>query len=325
MTSAAGAGTTPPGLTRHLQVGYPVLLRPIFNLHRRGAGDPTHRRVGEAWLRASRTPVGPVLLKVLAAGDTVSARAWGAGSEWALDHLPRLVGLSDTVDGFAPRAAHGCLVEAHRRFTHFRIGRTEAVFEALAPACIEQVVTGVEAFRAWRLLVQEYGEPAPGPATDPGSAAYGMRLPPTPAVWARIPSWRFLAAGVEQRRSRTLVTAAPRAAALERTLATDLPAADRALRSLPGIGQWTSAEVRQRAHGDPDAWSIGDYHVGRWITYALTGEALDDAACEEVLEPYRGHRFRVQMLLAMGGPRPPRRAPRMTLPTHTPHATRGRS
>jgi 3-methyladenine DNA glycosylase/8-oxoguanine DNA glycosylase len=152
-----------------------------------------------------------------------------------------------------------------------------------------------------------------------------MYLPPTPEVWSRVPSWRFLAAGVEQRRSRTLVRTAVRAAALERTLTSSYEQADRALRSFPGVGPWTSAEVRQRAHGDPDAWSIGDFHVGRDITYTLTGEELDDDACLEILEPYRGHRFRVQMLLSMIGRRRPRRAPRMSLPTHTPYATRGRS
>ena len=234
-------------------------------------------------------------------------------------------GRPTTSGGFAVRPEHEPLLEAYRRWGHYRVGRTEAVFEALAPACIEQVVTGKEAFRAWRLLVREFGEPAPGPATDPDSAAYGMCLPPTPEAWSRVPSWRFLAAGVEQRRSRTLVRTAVRAAALERTLTGTYAAADRALQSFPGVGAWTSAEVRQRAHGDPDAWSIGDFHVGKGISYALTGEALDDDACLEILEPYRGHRFRVQVLLGMLGRRPPRRAPRMTLPTHTPYATGGRS
>ena len=67
------------------------------------------------------------------------------------------------------------------------------------------------------------------------------------------------------------------------------------------------------------------WDVGKEITYALTGEALDDDACAEILEPYRGQRFRVQMLLLMAGFRVPRRAPRMSLPTHTPYATHGRS
>ena len=312
-------------LSRTLELDRPAMLSPMFHLLRRGPGDPTHRQIGEVMLRATRTPLGPVLLKIIARGYTIAARAWGTGAEWALDQLPRLAGDEDEPEGFVPRAEHGPLVAAHLRHGHFRVGRTDAVFEAVAPACIEQVVTGVEAYRGWRLLVREFGELAPGPTSDPDSLAYGMRLPPAPEVWARVPSWRFLAAGVEERRSRTLVNSAKRATALERTLAGTNAVADRALRSLPGIGAWTSAEVRQRAHGDADAWSIGDYHVGREITYALTGEALDDDACTELLEPYRGHRFRVQQLLLMSGFRVPRRAPRRTLPTHTPYATHGRS
>ncbi|HEY5822453.1 MAG TPA: DNA-3-methyladenine glycosylase 2 family protein [Propionibacteriaceae bacterium] len=313
------------GLTRHLDLGRPVMMGPMFALLRRGAGDPTHRRLGDLHLRATRTPAGPALLKVAVAGSVISARAWGEGAEWVLDQLPRLAGEADQVEGFVPRPEHAALVDAHRRYGHYRIGRSDAVFEALAPACIEQVVTGKEAFRAWRLLVREFSEPAPGPTSDPDSAAYGMYLPPTPQAWVRVPSWRFLAAGVEQRRSRTLVRTAERAAALERTLDASSEAADRALRSFPGVGRWTSAEVRQRAHGDADAWSIGDFHVAKDITYTLTGEVLDDDACTEILEPYRGHRFRVQSLLAMIGGRRPRRAPRMTLPTHTPYATGGKS
>ena len=303
-----------------------MLVDPLLRAHRRGPGDPTHRRLGPGnWLRASLTPDGPVLLRIVGAGCTVSARAWGSGAEWALDQLTGLLGVDDDPTGFAPRPEHGALVLAHRRHGDIRVGRTELVWESLAPACLEQVVTGKEAFRAFRLLVGEYGEPAPGPTSDPDSPAYGMRVPPPAWVWARIPTWRFLAAGVEQRRYRTLVNAAGRGPALERTLAGENEAADRALRSLPGIGPWTSAEVRQRAHGDPDAWSIHDYHVAKDITYALVGEPLDDAACLEILEPYRGHRYRVQLLLSLSAPRTPRRGPRMSLPTHTPYATRGRS
>jgi len=314
------------GLTRRLTLDRAVLLAPVLGLHRRGAGDPTHRMLGpDHHLRATRTPAGPALLRVAAAGAEVVARAWGEGADWVLDQLPRLVGEDDDVSGFTP--AHPLLVEAQRRYGNFRVGRSDAVHEALAPACLEQVVTGKEAFRAWRLLVTQFGELAPGPTAEPGSAAFGMRVPPRPEVWARVPSWTFLAAGVEERRSRTLVQTAGRAVALERTLALPHADADRALRSLPGVGPWTSAEVRQRAHGDADAWSVGDFHVGKNITWALTGEVLDDGAATELLEPYRGHRFRVQALLGLlgGATRRPRRAPRMALPTHTPYATRGRS
>ncbi len=94
--------------------------------------------------------------------------------------------------------------------------------------------------------------------------------------------------------------------------------ADRALRTLPGVGRWTSAEVRQRAHGDPDAMSFGDFHVARNVSFALTGEVMDDDDCAEVVRVYAGHRYRVQRLLELAGIQRPRRAPRMTLPTHTP-------
>ena len=169
-------------LTRHIRLRRAVMMRPIFAQLRRGPGDPTHRQVGDIFLRATRTPAGAALIKIIANGPEVAARAWGDGAEWSLDQLPLLLGAGDDPRGFRPRLVHSPLVEAWQRYSHYRVGRTDAVFEALAPACIEQVVTGKEAFRAWRLLVREFGEPAPGPAREPSSAAYGMSLPPAPEV-----------------------------------------------------------------------------------------------------------------------------------------------
>ena len=83
------------------------------------------------------------------------------------------------------------------------------------------------------------------------------------------------------------------------------------LRALPGIGVWTSAEIRQRAHGDPDAVSVGDYHIPGIVGWALTGRKTDDAGMLRLLAPYRGHRYRVTRLLELDGHRPPPRGPRM--------------
>jgi len=311
---------TAAGISRTLRLDRPVPLDAIIGHLRRGAHDPTHRRIPGGWLRATRTPIGPALLKINNTGHGVVGTAWGAGADWVLDRLPALVGADDDPSGFRPRPGHRPLVEALHRFPHYRISRTDAVFEAISASIIEQKVTGLEAYGAFRRIVQRYGEPAPGPAQEAGSAAYGMVVPPEPRTWQTIPSWTYLQLGLENNRSRTLVRAAGRASGLERTLARPLPEVDRALRSLPGVGAWTSAEVRQRAHGDADAWSVGDYHIGKNITWALTGEVLDDDACEELLAPYRGHRFRVQTLLGLMGLHRPRHAPRMTLPTHTPFA-----
>lgn len=289
-------------------------LGPLLGRLRRGAHDPTHRRIGSTWFRATRTPCGPALLR-LDEGSEVVAAAWGTGAEWVLDRLPGLLGDLDDPDGFRPE--HPLLREALRRSPHLRVGRTHLVWEALAPAVIEQKVTGNEAYAGFRRLVRQFGEPAPGPARIDGHPAHGLVCPPAPETWARIPSWTWLKAGIEPARSRTIVGAAGRAAAFERTLTAPADA-DRRLRSLPGVGMWTSAEVRQRAHGDPDAWSDGDYHIPGMITLALAGEKLDNDAARELLEPYRGHRYRVQQLVEGLGIRPERRGPRRTLPTHFP-------
>jgi 3-methyladenine DNA glycosylase/8-oxoguanine DNA glycosylase len=295
---------------------------------RRGTGDPAMRRTADGvhW-RATATPDGPALVRIAAdpPNAEIVGTAWGAGASWALDTLPHLLGAGDDDGGFQPRPEHVRLVAAWRARRGWRVPRSGAVFEALAAAALEQVVTGLEARRAWRLLVTRYGTPAPGPAGSETGPAAGMRVPPSAAEWASIPSWEWLKAGVEERRRRVVVVAARSAGALERTL--DLPSerVEPALRSLPGVGVWTAAEVRQRAHGDPDAFSWADYHVSRNVSWALTGRVLDDDGCAEVIDCYRGHRYRVQRLLELAGVARPRRGPRMPLPRHTPAATSGRS
>jgi 3-methyladenine DNA glycosylase/8-oxoguanine DNA glycosylase len=81
---------------------------------------------------------------------------------------------------------------------------------------------------------------------------------------------------------------------------------------VPGIGPWTVAEVTRVAFGDPDAVSVGDYHIPSVVAWALAGERrADDARMLELLEPYRGQRGRVQRLLEVSGIFPPRHGPRM--------------
>jgi 3-methyladenine DNA glycosylase/8-oxoguanine DNA glycosylase len=305
--------------------GRPVPVGSILSTLRRGPGDPCLRiqSDGVVW-RASHTQAGPVLLRLEARPreGSVHAHAWGPGADAALGAVPALLGEDDDPSGFRPSPGHPRLVAAWRARPDWRVTRTGAVFEALAAAALEQRVTGAEAHRAWRMLLNAYGELAPGPAAVDGAAAAGMRVPPTPQQWAAIPPWEWLRAGVEEARRRVIVAAASVAHRLERTV--DLPGDDaaRALRIVPGVGVWTAAEVRQRAHGDADAFSWNDFHVAKDVTWALTGQVRDDAACAELVEQYRGHRYRVQRLLELDGITRPRRAPRMTRPTHLPSVPR---
>ncbi len=86
----------------------------------------------------------------------------------------------------------------------------------------------------------------------------------------------------------------------------------RLLLAIPGVGPWTAGEVGRAALGDPDAVSVGDYHLPSLVAWLLAGERrADDARMLELLEPYRGQRGRVIRLLEAAGTWPPRRGPRM--------------
>jgi 3-methyladenine DNA glycosylase/8-oxoguanine DNA glycosylase len=207
--------------------------------------------------------------------------------------LPDLLGAADDPAAFQPD--HPRLRDLARQLAGLRIGRTARVLEALVPAVLEQKVVGREAGRAWRRLVTWYGAAAPGPAPA------GLRVFPSAATWQAIPSWDWHRAGVEPVRGRTIANAASVASRLETICALPAADADRMLRSLPGIGPWTSAEVRQRACGDADAVSVGDYHIPALVGWNLAGQITDDAGMLELLAPYAGQRYRVTRLLEVGG------------------------
>lgn len=301
----------PAPCSREWLAPFHVDARLTLSVHRRGGGDPAYRvdTAGAIW-RTSLTPEGPGTLRVTSRsrppeGTLVTGQAWGPGAGWLLDTLPAQIGADDDVSGFAAR--HAVVGELALRHPGLRLGRTARVFDALVPAVLEQKVVGHEAHRAWRFLLRTFGEKAPGPTPD------GMRVCPPPAAWARIPSWEWHRAGVEGVRARTIMAAATLAARLEQVLDLSSEEADRRLRSLPGIGVWTSAEIRQRAAGDPDAVSVGDYHLAKAVGWTLTGRITDDDGMLELLAPYAGHRHRVTRLIELGGRLPPRRGPRMPI------------
>lgn len=273
---------------------------------RRGRGDPCFQAPGDGsvW-RTSLLPSGSVTARISrVAPNAAQGVAWGSGAEEFIETLPAMLGLEDDDSDFMP--GHPTVAAAHRRVPHLRLGRTGLVLEALIPAIIEQRVPGADAFRSWRVLVTKYGTPAPGPAPA------GMRVMPPAQVWRHIPSWEFHRANVDPRRAQTVVACARRASSLERLASRPAVQAREALMSLPGVGEWTAAETAQRAFGDADAVSVGDYHIPKMIGWTLLGRPVDDAGMLELLEPMRPHRQRVVRLLeASGLAYEPRRGPRL--------------
>jgi 3-methyladenine DNA glycosylase/8-oxoguanine DNA glycosylase len=277
---------------------------------RHATNDPTHRVLDGSLWRAGLTPDGPVSYRLDQRGQEVTCAAWGPGAEWVLDGLPDLLGAADDRP-FDPR--HPLLEKVFRAHPGVRIPRTRRVFESLVPAVLEQKVTGKEARKAYVALVRRYGGPAPGPAPA------GMRVPPAPAVWGAIPSWEWHRAGVDPRRMRTVIAAARVAGRLEEAAAMEPAKAQARLTAVPGVGDWTAAEVAIRALGDTDAVSVGDYHLAGLVGWALVGRPVDDAGMLELLEPWRPQRAKAVRLIELSGVSKPRFGPRMAVQDHRRH------
>jgi 3-methyladenine DNA glycosylase/8-oxoguanine DNA glycosylase len=299
-----------PDVTATIRCPAPVDLPRTLGSLRRGGGDPHYARVGAAVVRAVRTPHGPATLSVrpVPSRAAVVAEAWGPGAEWAVAAAPGWVGCDDPLEEFRPE--HPLLRDLARRYRGIRVPRTGLVLEVVVPAVLEQKVTGAEAHRSWRELLWRFGEPAPGWPR--------LRVLPEARTIAGLPSWEWHRMGVEAKRARTVALAASYASRLEECATLPLAAAHARLTALPGIGVWTAAEVAQRALGDADAVSVGDFHLHTVVGYALAGRDVDDEEMVALLEPFRGHRYRVQRLLELGIGRP-RFGPRLSVKDIRPH------
>ncbi len=290
--------------TRTVALAAPLdLVRTLAPLSR-GPGDRTARTApGRAWL-ALRTADGDATLALSQDGASLHAEAWGATADAVLDRLDDLIGVPPepgSLDGPYPLVR-----DLARRHPGIRIPNTRAVMASLVPAILEQKVTGTEARRAWFGLVRDHGTVAPGPAD------LRLRLPPPDAALAALPYYAYHPYGVERRRADLIRRVAARGAWFEAT--SDLPPDEARVRltALPGLGPWTAAEVAVRALGDPDAVSVGDFHLKNLVSFALAGEprGTDDRMLE-LLAPYAGRRAYVVRLLELSGLRPPMYGPRL--------------
>jgi len=253
-------------------------------------------------VRASRTPEGPVTVRFAQADAGIEAEAWGPGSDWILERAPAWCGALDDDNDFDP--PKGLVRELWRHNGGLRIPTTGLLTERLIPVILEQKVTGQEARRAYRTLTRSLGEPAPGP--------FGLTLPPDPERVAALPYYAFHPFGVARRRAEVLRAVCARSLWVDEAAALPLDDAKGRLLSVNGIGPWTVAEVARTALGDADAVSVGDYHVPNTVAWALAREPRGtDERMLELLEPFRPHRGRAQLLIEAANIKAPAFGPRM--------------
>jgi 3-methyladenine DNA glycosylase/8-oxoguanine DNA glycosylase len=266
-----------------------------------GPADPVMRMSAGVIERAMRLETGPAAIRLEVTRQFVSARAWGAGAAEALDLVPALVGERDNPTRLV--AHHGVIADLSRRLPGLRLTSGVPLLDTLLFSILAQKITLHEAHRSHRALVSRFGDAAPGPLR--------LMITPAPEKLARLPYWAFHPLGIERRRADTIRAVAAVAGHLPSLGRVAPEERRRLLTSLPGIGPWTAAEAVRFAFGDPDAVSVGDFHASRLVCRSLAGEPDgDDARMLELLEPYRGQRARVVLLLERGGRFAARRAPR---------------
>jgi 3-methyladenine DNA glycosylase/8-oxoguanine DNA glycosylase len=273
-----------------------------LRFNRLGKNDPTRRVTDSEALLTTRVPDGPATLRVRDTGTAIDVEAWGPGAGAALDRTPSWLGLAD--DPSALRTEHPLVSRLATKYAGLRLARAPMVVETLAPIVLQQKVTFVEAARAWRILCHDHGEAAPGP--------FELRLAPTWRTLATLSPWTYRDAGVQRAQTATLRTLAEHAPRLEAIRDMSGEDAVARMRAFPGIGWWTAQMMLGYGLGHPDAVPVGDIHLPHAVAYALAGEerATDDRMLE-LLEPWRGQRWRVLRLLFAEGISAPRRGPRL--------------
>lgn len=264
-----------------------------------GPADPTMRvQPGEA-AKAAWTPEGPVSVQMVHGHGRIRTRAWGPGAAWATARLAGYLGLDDPhVDLPEPLAG---------RLPGMRLQQVPWLHETLYEVILRQRVQTDEAHRSHVHLVRRHGEDAPGDL--------GLRLAPRPERLARLSGHEYFMAGVDGRRAaavREALVSPRRLAALH-----DLPREEsrRRLAGLPGVGPWTRELVMGLGLGDPDAVPTGDYWLPHAVSLLLAGEPrATDERMVELLEPFRGQRFRAVRLILLTGGGAQRRGPRLDRP-----------
>jgi 3-methyladenine DNA glycosylase/8-oxoguanine DNA glycosylase len=291
----------------------PLDLERTLALHRLGLGDPTSSLDARRFVKAFHAGEGVVRVSLERDGDAVVAAAEGPAAGQVLAAWLPLLPPDDGYAAFAPE--HPVVRRLHRRHGGLRVLPVPWLFDVACAAVLQQRVAFGDARTSWQRIARAHGE----------RSELGLAWP-SPARLAEVPGWELERLGLDPKRARALLTLAreevrrPFLSASAATRAANASAtpgsvgASAALRerllSLRGVGPWTAGMVLGFGAGDPDAVLVGDLHVPHVVAWALAREPrASDARMLELLEPFRGQRFRVTRLLLGGAPAAPRLTP----------------
>ena len=264
----------------------PVDVGRSMFMSRVGPGDPTATLTETSLVKVFSVGAGVarVTLKKVKGGLRVSVEGDLHGPEltaW-LDALRQ----GDDIQSFD--APHPYLKKLHRASPGLRVLPVPWLFETAVSSILQQRVKFRDATREYTRLAQLHGQ----------RTALGISFP-SAAVVAKLPTWEIERVGVDKRRARAIVQLA-REEHFRSFLrpATTHAELRRRLLAVRGVGPWTTDMIMGFGAGDRDALPLGDLHLPHLVSWIIEREPRGtDAHMVKLLEPYRGHRFRVVRLL----------------------------
>lgn len=182
---------------------------------------------------------------------------------------------------------HPHLKRMARRLRGIRLLRMPWSFDCAASVVLQQRVRFRDAMIGFRRIAERWGL-----RTEHGVAF------PTARTIAKLAPYEFERLGVDAKRARALVRLAREDVFSNFLSGTDHDRLRKRLRAIPGIGPWTTEMILGFGYGDADAVPVGDLHLPSLVCDTLAGEpGGGDDRMLELLEPYRGQRFRIIRLI----------------------------
>jgi 3-methyladenine DNA glycosylase/8-oxoguanine DNA glycosylase len=269
---------------------FPVHFTRTFSMQRLGAYDPTADLSDDFFRKAFFYHGEPAAIEICRVGKALNVCAYGTRA----DEL-----LSETIDGLSQDDRYfdfstddGGILRLHRLLPGLRLLRVPWLYDMTCSAILQQRIRTVDAMRDWRRIAKRWGVPGP----------LGLWTFPPAEVLAHVPRFELEAMGVDAKRARALLAFAKESRLVRFRVDRSFEEMRRLLLRVPGIGPWTAETVMGYGAGDTDAAIPGDLHLPRVVCYALAGEWDGcDERMMELLEPFRGHRFRIIRLLYASG------------------------
>jgi 3-methyladenine DNA glycosylase/8-oxoguanine DNA glycosylase len=269
---------------------FPVHFPRTFSLQRLGPYDPT-ADLGGHWFRKGFFYRGKAAaIEVVRDGAALQVRAFGENAEELATEAAEGMGQRDGYGEFMTTDTG--VLRLHRMLPGLRVLRVPWLYDMTCSAILQQRIRTVDAMRDWRRITQRYGSDAP----------LGLRAFPPAEVLATVPEFELERMGIDAKRAKTLLRFANEMRFVSLRPSMNFARLRQTLLRVSGIGPWTTETVMGYGAGDTDAAIPGDLHLPRIVCYALAGERdSSDERMMELLEPFRGHRFRIIRLLCAAG------------------------